>query len=139
TSPLPRRWELTNMRYLFAPAIWPVSANQTVPFIDLANQQIDPVLHRFRTAAAFNLARKPDVKDVRGLEDITIQLASPTNSQWALYDFTGALPRAKLYANWKVSTNEDPAVLHQWVTNIQASVPSEWGSALAGLSVAEQS
>jgi hypothetical protein len=34
------------------------------------------------------------------------------NGMCALFEFTGALPRAKLYANWQVSTN-DEAVLQQ--------------------------
>ena len=28
------------------------------------------------------------------------------DGQYAVFDFTGALPRAKLYANWQVSTND---------------------------------
>jgi hypothetical protein len=33
-----------------------------------------------------------------------------TDGSYALFDFTGALPRAKLYSNWQVNTN-DQAVL----------------------------
>ncbi len=29
------------------------------------------------------------------------------DGQYAVFDFTGALPRAKLYANWQVSTNDE--------------------------------
>jgi uncharacterized membrane protein YfhO len=29
-----------------------------------------------------------------------------TNGPYALFEFTGALPRAKLYSNWQVSTND---------------------------------
>jgi hypothetical protein len=33
-----------------------------------------------------------------------------TNGPFALFEFTGALPRAKLYANWQVSTNDQAAL-----------------------------
>ena len=45
-------------------------------------------------------------------EGTNVWFALPTGSDGdlALFDFTGALPRAKLYANWQVNTN-DQAVL----------------------------
>ena len=39
------------------------------------------------------------------LEELT---AVPADTgRYALFEFTGALPRAKLYSNWQVSTNDD--------------------------------
>lgn len=56
----------------------------------------------------------------------------------ALFDFTGALPRAKLYTRWKVSTN-DAVGVQNWLTNLQARLtqsraPREWVTALGAQS-----
>jgi hypothetical protein len=97
---LTRRWELTNTRYLLGPADY-------VPFL---NQQIDPVQQRFRVAERFNVIGKPGIAQPTKLEELT---ASPaTNGTFALIEFTGALPRAKLYSHWQANTNEQ-AVLKQ--------------------------
>jgi hypothetical protein len=97
---LTRRWELTNTRYLLGPADY-------LPFL---NQQIDPVQQRFRIAERFNIVGKPGIAQPTKLEELTASLA--TNGTFALIEFTGALPRAKLYAHWQVNTN-DQAVLKQ--------------------------
>lgn len=112
-----RRWELSNTRYLLGPA----------GLLDLLNQQFDPDQKRFRIAHGFNLAAKPGSTGQRG-EEITTTPA--TNGAFAVLDFTGALPRAKLFTNWKVSTN-DPARLQAWSKDIQQKVPLDWRSALA--------
>jgi hypothetical protein len=116
-----RRWELTNTRYLFSPAA----------LLEVLNGQIDPGRKRFRIATRFDIAPKPGVSNPTRYEHLTAMLN--TNGACALFDFTGALPRAKLYANWKVSTN-DPARLRDWVKEIQPRVPAEWASALAAQS-----
>jgi hypothetical protein len=94
-----RHWQLTNTRYLLGPA----------GFLDVLNQQLDPAQNRFRIAQRFSIALKPGVTEFhQRLEELT---AYPNNSgDYALLEFTGALPRAKLYANWQVNTN-DQAVL----------------------------
>ncbi len=90
-----RRWQLTNTRYLLGAA----------GFLDVLNQQIDPVQHRFRIAARFDIAPKPGLpKEPTGLDELTAVIKP--DGPYALFDFTGALPRAKLYANWQVSTND---------------------------------
>ena len=89
-----RRWQLTNTRYLLGPA----------GFLDALNQQLDPVQHRFRIAQRFDVVAKPGITQPTGLEDLTATL-SP-DGDLALFDFTGALPRAKLYSNWQVNTND---------------------------------
>ena len=89
-----RRWQLTNTRYLLGPAM----------FLDVLNQQIDPALQRFRVAARFDVAPKPGIPNPTGLDELTAVIKP--DGQYALFDFTGALPRAKLYANWLVSTND---------------------------------
>ena len=46
-----RRWELTNTRYLLGPA----------GFLEPLNSQLDPVQHRFRIVARFDVEPKPGV------------------------------------------------------------------------------
>jgi hypothetical protein len=99
-----RRWQLTNTRYLLGPAA----------YLDSLNTQIDPEQHRFLIQKRFSVVPKPGV-DVQELqqefqrgewrgEKLT---AVPDDSgEYALFEFTGALPRVKLYANWQVSTND---------------------------------
>ncbi len=89
-----RRWQLTNTRYLLGAA----------GFLDVLNQQIDPVQQRFRIAARFDIAPKPGISSPTGLDELTAVIKP--DGQYAVFDFTGALPRAKLYANWQVSTND---------------------------------
>ncbi len=89
---VPRRWQLTNTRYLLGPADF-------VPFL---NQQLDPQQQRFKIAERFNVVPK-DAGRAEKLEDLTAQPA--TNGTFALIEFAGALPRVGLYANWMVQTN----------------------------------
>ena len=93
-----RRWQLTNTRYLLGPA----------GFVEALNQQIDPVQHRFRLVTPFAIAPKPGLGTYTKLEELTA--VTNTTGPLALIEFTGALPRAKLYTHWQVSTN-DPATL----------------------------
>ena len=90
TGNLARYWELTNTRYILG-----LAGN----FADLLNQVLDPVQKRFRQQTAFALTQ------TRGSSNIGAQ---PNDAgPWALIEFTGALPRAKLYTQWQVSpTNE---------------------------------
>ena len=83
-----RYWQLTNTRYIFG-----------VPgAVDAFNQQLDPVLKRFRQVMAFTLYPRP------GTSAAGVQ--TNATGPFALIDFTGALPRAKLYSRWQVSTND---------------------------------
>ena len=114
-----RRWELTNTRYLLAPTA----------FLDVLNRQFDAGRNRFRIALQFDLAAKPGA-DAAGPRAEQITTAIHTNGQLALFEFTGALPRASLFSNWKVSTN-DPTVLQEWVKRIQQATRPDMGKALA--------
>lgn len=120
-----RRWELSNTRYLFAPT----------NALGALNQQLDPGRSRFRIALKFDPVAKPGTAG-QSIEEITT--AVHANGQMALYDFTGALPRAKLYARWKTTTN-DLAAAQNWLTNLIANFearppgqrpPREWTTAL---------
>jgi hypothetical protein len=93
-----RQWELSNTRYILALA----------GFVDLFNQQFDPEQKRFRVAETFNIGPKSGVTQITKLEELTAEF-SP-NAPYALIEFTGALPRAKLYHNWQVVTNEQTAL-----------------------------
>jgi len=90
-----RHWQLTNTRYLLG-----VSG-----YLESLNQQLDPVQKRFRIAQRFGIALKPGVTEFhQRLEELT---AYPNdNGDYALFEFTGTLPRAKLYSNWQVNTND---------------------------------
>ena len=101
---LTRRWQLTNTRYLLGP----VQLAPGVGTLDVLNQQIDPAHHRFRIATRFDLTAKPGIDNPTSLDELTA--VTKPDGQYAVFDFTGALPRAKLYAYWQVSTN-DPATL----------------------------
>ena len=88
-TPLTRRWELTNTRYLLGAA----------GFLEPLNQQIDPVLKRFKIHTTFNFYQTA--------QGGPILVQTNSTGPYALIEFTGALPRGKLYANWQVSTNDE--------------------------------
>ena len=86
-----RKWQLTNTRYLLG-----ISGDFTD---QLLNGQLDPVGRRFREVFAFGLSQ----------EKAGAPIVVETNSAgpFALIELTGALPRAKLYSQWQVNTNDD--------------------------------
>jgi hypothetical protein len=96
SGPAVRLWRLTNTRYIFADA-------NLVPIL---NQFTLPT-NSFRTVLRMDLIQKPGVTQVEDAGDLTIK----TNSQGplALIEFTRALPRTKLFANWQVV--DDPVAL----------------------------
>lgn len=118
-----RYWQLTNMRYLFGMA---------GPFADMLNQQLDPEQKRFRVHTPFTVARTPK----------ETSFVSQTNATgpFALLEFTGALPRAKLYSQWQTSTN-DRQTLQQLISPqfnpeqtviVEGEAPAPAGQAQAG-------
>jgi len=88
-----RRWQLTNTRYLVGP----------LGFYEILNTKIDPQ-KRFRPLIAFEF-----YQDRGGGPVLTKTVQQPDASRpvFALFEFTGALPRAKLYSTWQVSTNDE--------------------------------
>ena len=104
---LPRHWQLTNTRYLLGPA----------SFLDVLNQQLDPQQHRFRIARRFEIAPKPGIIGrVTKLEELNA--VPDNNGPYALIEFTGALPRAKLYSTWQLPMNDKTAVGGLTKTNL---------------------
>jgi hypothetical protein len=89
-----REWQLTNTRYILGPA----------GFIDALNAQVDPEQHRFRMVQRFNVVPKAGISHAVQYSDVTA--VPDNNGDFALFEFTGALPRAKLYSNWQVNTND---------------------------------
>jgi hypothetical protein len=93
-------WRLTNTRRVVGLAD------------DLAmwNQDIGRSNEELRVVERFNLTPKPGVTPGIAWDYLT---ATPDeHGAFALFDFTGALPRAQLFANWQVQTN-DPAALDE--------------------------
>jgi hypothetical protein len=115
-----RRWELTNTRYILGAG----------GFAELLNTQFDP-LKRFQVLKRFEIEPKPGHANPTQLQELTASFSDA--GRYAIFEFTGALPRASLYTKWKVSTN-DPTVLQQWVKDIQSKVPPDWGAALGAQS-----
>jgi hypothetical protein len=89
-----RRWQLTNTRYLLGPA----------GFLEVMNEQLDPAQRRFRIVQRFEVVPKPGIEHPTQLEELTA-VPGDTGS-YALFEFTGALPRVKLYSHWQISTND---------------------------------
>lgn len=90
-----RRWALSNTRYLLGPA----------GYADSLNQELDPVQHSFHILQRFSIAARPGVEQPTALTQVTA--VEDTNGDYAVIEFGGALPRASLYTNWQVSTNQD--------------------------------
>jgi hypothetical protein len=95
-----RLWQLTSTRYVMGMA----------GFLDLLNAKFDPAQKRFRIEKTFDIVPKPGLAEAITAEHHTAVLS--TNGQFALFEFTGALPRAKLFTHWQANTN-DEATLEQ--------------------------
>jgi len=125
TPGLLRRWELTNTRYLIGPA----------GFAAGLNEQVDPEKKRFSVKLPFALVNKPGVIRPTKLEDFTA-VDNPQGPH-AIIEFSGALPRAKLYSRWQVNTNDTEALAeifspqfdpHSQVIVANADVPPGHGT-----------
>ena len=120
-----RHWELTNTRYLLGP----------VGFLNVLNEQLDPLQHRFRIVQRFDVVAKPGIEQPLYPEDFTSE--SSVDGAIALFDFTGALPRARLYSTWQVCTNT-PVNLQTWLGELKQYLPDEPYSAIASLNTTDQ-
>lgn len=83
-----RYWQLTNTRYILG-----LGAG----FAEVLNNQLAPTERPFVQRIAFDFLR-----DDAGFITISTNATGP----YALIEMTNALPRAKLYSNWQVSTND---------------------------------
>jgi hypothetical protein len=93
-----RLWQLTNTRYLVGPA----------DILPVLNARVDPAHHQFRIAQRFNIVPKPGAGEITNFAQLTVIAAD--KGSYALVEFTGALPRAKLYSNWQIVTNNQAAL-----------------------------
>jgi hypothetical protein len=101
TKDIGRYWELTNTRWVLGLA----------GYLNVLNAQVDKGRNRFRIAALFDIAPKPDLDGTDRLEGLQDLTAVPTtNGPLALFEYTAALPRARLYTQWLVMTNGDEAL-----------------------------
>ena len=105
-----RLWELTNTRFVIG---WAQG-------IDRFNEMFDPAQKRFRIRQAFGLALKEGAETPPAgmpiAEAIQAYTAVPTaDGPLALIEFTGALPRVKLYSKWS-SSNDDRQVLSRLIS-----------------------
>ncbi|HVU09171.1 MAG TPA: hypothetical protein VHG89_11575 [Verrucomicrobiae bacterium] len=114
-----RHWQLTNTRYLLGLA----------GYLSSLNEQLDPVRHRFSIIKRFAVGLKPGVTEFHQRTD-ELTAYPGDDGQYALFDFAGALPRAKLYSRWQIA-QVDTNTLQPWIKSVQQSVPKEWGVALA--------
>ena len=98
---LTRMWELSNTRYLLG--------DKRV--IESLGTQLDAGRNRFRVVKAFDLAPKPGANAERLTID-DLDWVFNENGRFAIGEFTGALPRVKLYPQWR-KAEDDQAVLEQ--------------------------
>jgi hypothetical protein len=89
-----RRWELTNTRYMFG----------VVGVEDYLNYHLAGTGNQLRIVQRFKLVPKPGAVAPIRIENMTAALDE--RGPLALFEFTGALPRVKLYSNWQVNTND---------------------------------
>lgn len=102
-----RRWELTNTRYIAC----------ATPLVNLLNQAFDPGQHRFKPRIQF------DFHQERSGGPILIR--TNENGRFAIVEFTGAIPRAKLYSNWESVPYEADKV-KAWTDSIRQLYPPGW-------------
>lgn len=114
-----RRWELTNTRFIACAA----------PLVSLLNQGFDPGQQRFKPRLLFEF-----YQDRRGGPILT---RTNTSGPYALIEFTGALPRAKLYTDWQ-AVPYDPARVKQWADGLRKSYPPNYPMPIDSLGTNDQ-
>ena len=95
-----RRWQLTNTRYIIG----------TLNFYDYFNRQLDPQLHRLRVVDRFKLLPKKGISRSQEVTTADVEAVQTPKGSFALFEFTGALPRTRLYGRWQVMTNDEAAL-----------------------------
>jgi len=96
---------LTNTRYLLG-AMVTALPNGNVDTLSFLNGALDPKQKRFRIAKRFDIVVKSDITQTSRLEAEDLTAQTNADGDLAVFDFTGALPRVKLYSNWQVNTND---------------------------------
>lgn len=108
---LTRNWQLSNNRYFLGPTAiqLPQGNVETLSFL---NDGLDPAQKRFHIVQRFDVVPKEGIEQIHELEQFTV--VTNDNGGCALFEFTGALPRAKLYSHWETNS---PADLKEFSTN----------------------
>jgi hypothetical protein len=96
--PAVRLWQLTNTRYILGSA----------SSMEFLNQRADPIHHSFKLQGLFNVRLKPGLQAASDVGDLTAEPGP--KGEYGILEYPLALPRAKLYSNWRTPTN-DEAVL----------------------------
>ncbi len=95
--PAMRLWQLTNTRYVLA----------TANAVDMLNSRVDPSHHSFQIQSFFDVHPKLGAPTpLSDLGDLTVGTGD-SKGQFGVIEFTGTLPRAKLYSNWQIPTNDN--------------------------------
>lgn len=103
--PVTRLWELTNTKYLLG-----LEAQ-----LDLVNDLLDPAFRSIKPVLRYGLAQKEGVPKLPAktpIADAIQQFTAVSNNvgPLAVLEFGRALPRAKLFSNWTVVTNDQAAL-----------------------------
>jgi hypothetical protein len=96
--PAVRLWQLTNTRYILGSA-------SSMQFL---NQRTDPTHPSFKLQGLFKVRLKPGIQSAGDVGDLTVE--SGPGGDFGLIEYTRALPRVKLYSNWRTPTNDDAAL-----------------------------
>jgi len=86
----PRHWELTSTRYLVGLSAYEPALNSIAP-------------GKLKVHSRYTFAPKAGVTEPRLPEDVTLQ--AKADGPIALFEHVNPLPRAKLFAQWQLSTN----------------------------------
>lgn len=107
-----RNWELSNNRYLLGPMVIQVPKGPdpnaemiNVNTLSFLNDVFDPDKKSFHIVQRFDVVPKEGVEQIHELEQLTV--VTNDDGGCALFEFDGALPRAKLYANWETNSVAD--------------------------------
>lgn len=91
---LPRFWQLSNTRYLVG----------AVGFSNILNDVFDPMGRRYHLIERFEMNPHPGIVEVHRWDELEATPAA--EGPLAIFEFTGALPRAGLYTRWEAITND---------------------------------
>lgn len=90
-----RLWELSSTRYIIGQK----------EFLLEINDKFDPGKRRFQILTNFDAVPKPGVDPAKA-SALDINWDPVPNGRMSIFDFTGALPRYKLFSNWEQSLND---------------------------------
>ena len=110
-----RRWQLTNTRYLACAA----------PMLGLLNQGFDADQKRFKPVIHFNFYQDRQGGPILIQTNTAEAYYAQKRPFYSIVEFTGALPRAKLYSNWEAvpyATNR----VTGWLESIRKAYPPNW-------------